>query len=46
MSVAQLAQGAVMELYDTIQKAVAGIDGNGVDRQEIGHGLGSMTEAP
>ena len=38
-------KNAVGELYDAIQRAVAGIDGKAVDRQkEIGPGLGSMTE--
>ena len=37
-------QNAVVELYDAIQRAVAGIDGKAVDRPEIGPGLGSMTE--
>ena len=36
---------AVVELYDAIQRAVADIDGKAVGRPEIGHGLGSMTEA-
>ena len=35
---------AVRELYDAIQRAVAGIDGKAVDRPEIGSGSGSMTE--
>ena len=37
-------KNAVSELYDAIQRAVAGIDGKAVDRPEIGPGLGSMTE--
>jgi two-component system, NarL family, response regulator LiaR len=36
---------AVVELYDAIHRALAGIDGKTVDRPEIGPGLGSMTEA-
>ena len=38
-------QNAVGELYDAIQRAVAGIDGKAVDRPGIGPGLGSTTEA-
>ena len=37
-------KNAVSELYDAIQRAVAGIDGKAVDQPEIGLGLGSMTE--
>ena len=37
---------AVMELYDAIQRALAGIDGKVMDQPEIGPGLGSTTEAP
>jgi two-component system, NarL family, response regulator LiaR len=36
---------AVVELYDAIQRALAGIDGKAADRPEIGRGLDSMTEA-
>ena len=36
---------AVVELYDAIQRALADINGEVVDRPEIGPGLGSMTEA-
>jgi len=35
----------VGELYDAIQRALAGIEGNGIGRPEIGRGLRSMTEA-
>ena len=38
-------KNAVVELYDAIHRALAGIDGKTVDRPEIGSGLGSMTEA-
>ena len=38
-------KNAVVELYDAIHRALAGIDGKAVDRPEIGPGLGSMTEA-
>jgi len=38
-------KNAVVELYDAIQRALAGIDGKAVDRPENGPGLGSMTEA-
>jgi NarL family two-component system response regulator LiaR len=38
-------KSAVVELYDAIQRAVGGIDGKAVSRPEIGHGLGSLTEA-
>ena len=36
---------AVVELYDAIQRAVAGVNGNAVYRPEIGTGSGSMPEA-
>ena len=36
---------AVVELYNAIQRALAGIDGKTADWPEIGPGLGSMTEA-
>ncbi|HSF65981.1 MAG TPA: hypothetical protein VLA67_00985 [Nitrospiraceae bacterium] len=36
---------AVVELYDALQRAVAGVNGNAVDRPEIGTGSGSMPEA-
>lgn len=38
-------QNAVVELYGAIQRALTVIDAKGIDRQEIGPGLGSMTEA-
>ena len=38
-------KNAVVELYDAIQRALAGIDGKAVDRPAISPGLGSMTEA-
>ena len=37
-------KNAVIELYDAIERAVAGIDGKVVDRPEFGP-FGSMTEA-
>jgi hypothetical protein len=37
-------KGAVVELYNAIQRAVGGIDGKAVNRPELGPGLGSMTE--
>jgi len=37
-------KNAVIELYDAIQRALAGTDGKAVDRPEIGPGFGSMTE--
>lgn len=36
---------AVVELYNAIQRALAGIDGKTADWPEIGPGLDSMTEA-
>ena len=39
-------KNAVVELYDAIQRALAGIDGKVMDQPEIGPGLGSTTEAP
>ena len=36
---------AVVELYDALQRAVAGVNGNAVYRPEIGTGSGSMPEA-
>jgi hypothetical protein len=38
-------KNAVVELYDAIHRAVAGVDGKAVDRLEIGPGLGPMPEA-
>jgi hypothetical protein len=38
-------KSAVVELYNAIQRAVGGIDGEAVNRPELGPGLGSMTEA-
>jgi NarL family two-component system response regulator LiaR len=38
-------KNAVVELYDAIQRALAGIDPETPDRPEIGPGPGSMTEA-
>jgi DNA-binding NarL/FixJ family response regulator len=38
-------QNAVGELYEAIQRALAGIDGNVINRPEIGAGLRSTTEA-
>jgi DNA-binding NarL/FixJ family response regulator len=38
-------KNAVVELYDAIQRALAGINGKTADRPEIGPSLGSMTEA-
>jgi DNA-binding NarL/FixJ family response regulator len=35
-------KNAVMELYDAVQRAVAGIDGKVIDRPETGPGLGSI----
>jgi len=35
----------VDELYDAIQRALAGIDWKVIDRPEIGPGLGSIAEA-
>ena len=39
-------KNAVVELYDAIQRALAGIDGKVMDQPEIDPGLGSTTEAP
>ena len=38
-------KNAVVELYDAIRRALAGIDGKTLDRPDIGPGLGSITEA-
>jgi DNA-binding NarL/FixJ family response regulator len=38
-------KNTVVELYDAIERAVAGIDGKAIDRPEIGPDLGSITEA-
>lgn len=38
-------KNAVVELYDAIRRALAGIDGKAVDRPDIGPGLGAITEA-
>ena len=38
-------KNSVVELYDAIQRALVGIDGKGIDRPEIGPGLGSVPEA-
>jgi hypothetical protein len=39
-------KNAVVELYDAIERAVAGVNGNAVDKPEIGTGFGSMPEEP
>jgi DNA-binding NarL/FixJ family response regulator len=38
-------KNAVVELYEAMQRALAGIDGNVINRPEIGAGLRSTTEA-
>jgi DNA-binding NarL/FixJ family response regulator len=38
-------KNAVVELYDAIQRGLAGIDGKAVDRPEIGPGPGSTADA-
>ena len=38
-------KNAVVELYDAIQRALAGIEGKTLDRPDLGPGLSSITEA-